>query len=260
MSVHPSTLHKLLRERFAPADAGAADAAGADATPAARAADAPSIRLKDDDEIERFCKALSERVAVKDQVAIIQHFGSQRDRGQLANRVVCGLDIKASTSASWRSDADVSFEVVRPTGSLHVRATYYPRRPSYPVADLDQIAAFVADVQEAAARAHVRAAKREKLSKLRTHAVMARLKRIADEDGFAFATETEGGRVRLYVRLGASSFLELRFTHQGFEASIEAARPLIAAARACHVKRVAFGVRAGSSWRLRRLVWSDAKK
>ena len=254
MSVHPSTLHKLLRERFAAADASAAGASAAGAS----AADPPSLRLNDDDEIERFRNALTERVAVKERVAVTQHLGSQRDRGQLEKRGVCGLGIKDSMTPSWRSDVELSFEIVRATASLHVRVTHDLDRPSYPVADLDQIAAFVADVQEALARARVREAKRDKLSKLRAHAVLARLKRIAAEDGFAFAIATEGSKVWLYVRLGARSLLELRFTHQGFEASIEAARPLIAAARAGHEKGVTFGVRASSTWRLRQLAWSDA--
>lgn len=124
-----------------------------------------------------------------------------------------------------------------------------------PIADLGGLVTFVRACQAALQRRRAQTNKRQKLCHLKTQAIIARIKAIAKEDGFDFATRTDTVKVKLYVKLSARDVIEIQIPFKKFEQILPGLRTSIAAIRQLHADGIRFSIKQSSP----RLDWTDHK-
>lgn len=236
MSIHASTIQKLLRQHLLSPDA---------------ADGRPVVSLRGEEEIEHFRATLRGRVEGRRDVALAADAYRLRSQDD-ATRDLGVLVVEVPNNHSWRSAVRIELSVDK-DGRLYAREAY--SRDGFLVPSLDALATLVDDLEIARERGKARDQKREKVQKLQELALIARIKQIAAEDGFEFATIREHQRIKLCVKMAKDEILVMRLSYRDGGQSIEVVRPLIAAARACRENGIAFNMKASLGYPHRNLKW-----
>jgi hypothetical protein len=134
-----------------------------------------------------------------------------------------------------------------------VLSVYGERKP---VSDPQSIVALVRACQAALQRRRANDVKREKLRNLKSQAIVARIKSIAREDGFDFATQADRVKLKLYVRLGEREIMEILIPFKRFEEILPRLRETIADIRKLHADGIRFSIKQSEP----RVTWIDHRK
>ncbi len=120
-----------------------------------------------------------------------------------------------------------------------------------PIGDPESVLAFVRACQAAQQRRRALDVKRLKLRNLKSQAIVARIKTIAREVGFDFATEADQVKLKLYVRLGEGpgegpgegEVIEVHIPFARFEEILPRLREALGDIRKLHADGIRFKLR-----------------
>lgn len=116
-----------------------------------------------------------------------------------------------------------------------------------PIGDPESVVAFVRACQAAQQRRRALDVRRLKLRNLKSQAIVARIKTIAREDGFDFATEADQVKLKLYVRLGEGpgegEVIEVHIPFARFEEILPRLREALGDIRKLHADGIRFKLR-----------------
>lgn len=236
MGIHASTIQKLLRQHLLSPDV---------------ADDRTLVSFRSEEDIEHFRATLRGRMEGRRDAGLATSSYRVRSKSDTV-RDLGDLVVEDPSNHSWRSAVRIEL-FVGEDGRLYAQEAY--RRERFFVPSLDALVALVDDLEVARERGEARDQKRAKVQKIQELALIARIKQIADEDGFEFATIRERQRIKLCVKMAKDEILVVRLSYRDGAQAIEVVRPLIAAARACREKGIAFNMKASLSYPHRNLKW-----
>ncbi|MEM7531086.1 MAG: hypothetical protein AAF639_02825 [Chloroflexota bacterium] len=154
-----------------------------------------------------------------------------------------------SSSRRYGFDHDkVKFRLLRNIkGELVIEHEY--GGPASFVASLDQLVSFIEACQVQLDRRYTNVQKKQKLRDLKEQAIVASVKQLAKEEGFAYYTKSNSIRMYLYVRLSERECLELQIPFNKFEALFPQLRTIIQSARGLYEQGVKFKVKQNSDYK-----------
>lgn len=144
--------------------------------------------------------------------------------------------------------SDEHFRLVTNDQNELTIANYYEETQ---VADLEEIFSFIAVCQERLNRQHALKTRRQKVRDLKAQAIIARIKTLAEEEKFDFATDTDTQKLKLFVRLDANECIELHVSFKDFEETLPKLRSAIVSLRELRDKGIRFKLRSTTKigWR-----------
>ena len=110
------------------------------------------------------------------------------------------------------------------------------------VHSLQQVDRFVRRVLDFYDRRAALERKRSKVRQLKTRAIEAKIRKMADEDGFEYRIRTDQQKVTLEIRMRASQILRLQIPYTRFEDTIPKVRQIIADLRELADSGLKFGL------------------
>lgn len=151
-------------------------------------------------------------------------------------RTVLDLDYP-QPGRSWDQNA---FHVQRgPAGEIGV-TRYHSRDIEAKVGSAEEVIALAQAIAEGVARRRALEERRTKVRGLKAQAILATVRRIAEEDGFVFYAGADTRKLKLFVALGGSDFLELHIEFSKFQEQLPRLRESIRLLRELHAQGVAF--------------------
>lgn len=219
MSLSVTTLRKLIREHLP-------DGPGLRPDPDALAATIDDLKAR-----------LLALPGVEDVTAYRGHHCGQKD-----TLLVLELREPGSETYYWRH-TEVALCLDEALGLVLVAS-----RERKPLADPEAVVGFIRACQAAQQRRRAKDVKRKKLRNLKAQAIIARIKTIAREDGFDFATRADSVKLKLYIRLGEREILELDIPFKGFEEILPRLRETIADIRKLQAEGIRFRLRQSSPY------------
>ena len=122
---------------------------------------------------------------------------------------------------------------------------------SAPVSSIEELLSFIAACQERLNRQHALKARRQKVRDLKAQAIITRIKKLAQEEKFDFATTSDTQKLKLYVRLSQKECIELHIPFKQFEEMLPQLRTAILSLRALYENGIRFKLRSTSAigWR-----------
>ncbi len=172
-------------------------------------------------------------------VHVTRHPGDKDSR----SRTLCRFTIPDDQSDAdyWRSD-ELRLEY-DDQGRLTIQS--YQRRSrshSAAVSDIDEIRTFVRHVRQRYSRRHAAAKKREKVRQFKSKAIIARVKKLAKDEAFDFATINDSVKIRLFVKLSPRDMIEISIPFKQFEKILPKLRATIESLRELYGEGLRFKV------------------
>ncbi|MEM9826369.1 MAG: hypothetical protein AAF958_07255 [Planctomycetota bacterium] len=139
-------------------------------------------------------------------------------------------------------DSDGFLSVRVPTGSSGSDAR--------PLASLDQIEGFVRRVFEAYDRRFAKSRRREKVRGMKTRAMEAQVRKMAEEDGFEYSLRADQTKLSLVIELKSGQLIKLQIPFKNFNETLPEVRRIIADLGNLAAKGLKFSVMSRSRyWR-----------
>ncbi len=119
------------------------------------------------------------------------------------------------------------------------------------VSSLDELAGFILACRQRLQRRKALGAKRQKVRELKSQAIIAQVKKLAQELHFDFMTEMDSQKLRLYVKLSDQNSIELAVPFKQFEQTLPHLRTTICSLRELYERGIRFKIvgRARRPWR-----------
>ncbi len=97
------------------------------------------------------------------------------------------------------------------------------------VSSVDEIVDFVINCQERVDRRQAQKSKRQKVRNFKEQAIIAQIKKIAREERFAFYTDTDSVKLKLFIRLSENDSAQIDIPFKTFQQVLSHLRPTIKA-------------------------------
>jgi hypothetical protein len=119
------------------------------------------------------------------------------------------------------------------------------------VGDLDEVVRFVQHCKERLDRRNALKAQRGKVRNLLAKAILAQVGKLAKEEGFDFASETDAQKLKLYVKLSDEHAVALQIPFKDFKRLMPELRSMIVTLRRLYENGIRFQIvgQAALSWR-----------
>lgn len=122
-------------------------------------------------------------------------------------------------------------------------------RSPVPLSDMDEVVALARAFQQRVEQQQAKAAKRQKQRNLKTQAILAQVRKMAKEDQFDFATETDTVKLKLIIRLSDSDYFAVLIPFNKFKDVLPKLRTAIQALRETYESGVRFKTHLKQSYR-----------
>lgn len=187
---------------------------------------------------------------IKQRIAGLNYVSLERPSYYLSNddraRFVCEFSLRHPSERSYRG---TQFRLMlNKQGELTI--THYSIIAV--VSSIEELLSFIAACQERLERQHAQKSKRKKVRHLKTQAIIARVKKLAQEDKFDFFTETDTVKLKLYVKLSQEEFVEVHIPFNKFQAVLPQLRTTIQSLKELHGLGIKFKL---NSTRHRSIRW-----
>jgi len=116
------------------------------------------------------------------------------------------------------------------------------------VSHLDELVTFVRACQEQIERKAAQRKKQEKIRDLKAQAILAQVKKLAAEENFTFATETDTVKLILYVQLSEKEAIHIHIPFNKFQEFLPQLRKTIALVRELYGQGLKFKMGQYRSW------------
>jgi hypothetical protein len=222
-SIHPSTMGKLLREHFT--------------------GEFP-ISIKTTSEQEQLISRIKAELKKLQAVRLSDSYYVSHDK----EREECSLRfaLEDDLHRYYRPYCSLTLKFSEDDHCLIIEDS--PRRAL--VYQVEQIYSFInklkAEFDQKKAQAH----KTEKINNLKQQAIIARIKEIAKEDKFEFATTWREyqNKLKVMVRLEGSILLEVDIPYSGFQEALKNLRPLIRNVNELQKLGISFKIKSDSGY------------
>jgi hypothetical protein len=178
------------------------------------------------------------------QVAIAEgsHSADQPPSDQL-----CGCILLEASQERWYRNQTHLHLLRSPDQRLWVELGR--ARSPVPVSDMDEVFALAQAFQQRVEQQQARATKREKQRNLKTQAILAQVRKMAKEDQFDFATETDTVKLKLIIRLSDSDYFAVLIPFNKFKDVLPKLRTAIQTLRETYESGVRFKTHLKQSYR-----------
>jgi hypothetical protein len=102
-------------------------------------------------------------------------------------------------------------------GELECVFGKFDREIAGPISDFGEVESLVAEVLRRYVKRHAGEAKRAKVRSMKSKAIVARVKALAKEEQFDFATSMDTQKLRLFVKLSSQHMIEIHIPFTRFE-------------------------------------------
>lgn len=109
-----------------------------------------------------------------------------------------------------------------------------------PLSDLDELVTFIERCEVMLERQELQRKKRQKVRSLQSHAIVAQVKQLAQEEKFDFCYVADTVKLVLRVQLSEKEGIELQIPFTKFEAILPNLRDIIRSARDLHAQGIKF--------------------
>jgi len=234
MSIHSSTIARLFRESFT-----------------AEAPDENFARVSIG-EREKLAAIIKQRLSNLNDVAVENENNYYLAEKQ-KERFVCEISIKDDTERYYYRSS-VSFRLfINELGKVTIK--HYAA--SAVVSNVDEILALIAGCQEAIKRKQTLASKRKKVHHLQKQGVIAQVKKLAQEEKFDFAIESDTVKIKLYVKISEKECAEIWIPFKRFRETLSHLRTTILTLRELGERGVNIKIRSLASSRFGYKNWIE---
>ncbi|MBV7337312.1 hypothetical protein KFU94_55600 [Chloroflexi bacterium TSY] len=223
MPLQNATVKKLMREHFT------------DGTPLCVTAE----------EQKAFATHINPRIDSLNQVEVTSNYYiSNLEKG----RFITAFTIEDPTADRYYYRSGETFRLVtNEQDELQITNSY----ESILISNIEELFSFIAACQERLNRQLALKTRRQKVRDLKAQAIIARVKKLAKEEKFDFATDTDTQKLKLYVRLSQNECIELHIPFKHFEEMLPHLRSAILSLRELYEKGIRFKPRSTTKigWR-----------
>lgn len=227
MSIHSSTIVRLFRQSFT-----------------AESPDENFVQVSIG-EREKLAAIIKQRLSGFNDVVVESDYEKNYSLDEKQKKqFVCELSIKEHTERYYYRSSGRFRLFINKRGKVTIK--HYAA--SAVVSNVDEIVALIVGCREAIKQKQILASKREKVRHLQKQGVIAQVKKLAQEEKFDFAIESDTVKIKLYVKISEKECAEIWIPFKGFSETLPHLRTTILTLRG-------LGER-GINIKLRRLVSS----
>jgi len=236
MSIHSSTIVRLFRESFT-----------------AESPDENFVQVSIG-EREKLAAIIKQRLSGFNDVTVESdyeknYYLSEEQKEQF----VCEISIKDNTERYYYRSS-VNFRLfINELGKVTIK--HYAA--SAVVSNVDEILALIAGCQEAIKRKQTLASKRKKVHHLQKQGVIAQVKKLAQEEKFDFAIESDTVKIKLYVKISEKECAEIWIPFKRFRETLSHLRTTILTLRELGERGVNIKIRSLASSRFGYKNWIE---
>lgn len=175
-------------------------------------------------------------------------------RTEEKERFVTSFAIEEPPNRYYSSWNNTRFRLlVNEQGQLVIRDYYNTRL----VSSLDELVNFVINCQERVDRRVAQNNKRQKIREFKTQAIIAQVKKIAQEERLAYHTETDTVKLKLYVKMSDKKFAKLDIPFKSFQEILPHLRATIQGLMTMHAQGINVTIKSMNAFRWRPAQWVE---
>lgn len=175
-------------------------------------------------------------------------------RAEEKDRFVTSFAIQEPSNRYYSSWSNTWFRLlVNEQGQLVIRDYLN----EYLVSSLDELVDFVINCQERVDRRVAQKNKRKKIREFKAQAIIAQVKKIAQEEQFAYYTETDTIKLKLYVKMSDKKFAKLDIPFKSFQEILPHLRATIQGLMMMHAQGINVTIKSMNTFHWRDSKWME---